>query len=327
MLHEKIKIWSDEENVFLHTYISDLAPMSKSDTLLPAIIICPGGGYLSCSMDNEGEPIARSFANAGYQTFVLEYSVAETSNGKDITFPKQMLELGKAMLIVKEHAREWHINPDWISICGFSAGANLCGIYATRWQDNILSDYFEKDATEFKPFAALLGYGLLDYEYQLNKEVKLNPNSKDFMETSACVYMGSPTPTKEKLQEVSPICHVSKNTPPIFMFHSANDALVYVNNSLRFANELSNKNVPFELHVFQAGNHGFGTGLRFGASFYERDAYLRSNDWLSLSQEWLYRLIKPELQDADPMTPGFFEKYDVKQPDFIKEAMADPGKN
>jgi dipeptidyl aminopeptidase/acylaminoacyl peptidase len=53
---------------------------------------------------------------------------------------------------------------------------------------------------------------------------------------------------------------VTKQTPPTFLVHTANDAGVPVENSLRFADALRKMGVPFELHVYERGPHGFGLG-------------------------------------------------------------------
>ena len=317
MIHEHIKIWDDRDDCILHTYISVPAPSVKKDSRMPAMIVCPGGAYLMCSMDNEGEPVVRSFMNAGYQVFCLQYSVAEKAGGRNIQFPQQLLELGKAMLIIKEHSDEWGIDPDRISIVGFSAGANLCGLYATRWHDDILSNYFKKDPSCFKPMAALLGYGLLDYEYQFKREAAAGGNP--LMVASAINYLGTDSPSEERLKEVSPICHVSENTVPVFMFHAANDNLVFVENSIHFAAELSNKNIPFELHIFQDGDHGFGTGIRLGAQAHRTDCALGAHDWMELSQKWLLKIAEPELAEISMTSPAFYEKYDVEIPEYMKD--------
>jgi dipeptidyl aminopeptidase/acylaminoacyl peptidase len=53
---------------------------------------------------------------------------------------------------------------------------------------------------------------------------------------------------------------VTKQTPPTFLVHTANDTAVPVENSLRFADALRKMGVPFELHIYERGPHGFGLG-------------------------------------------------------------------
>ena len=53
---------------------------------------------------------------------------------------------------------------------------------------------------------------------------------------------------------------VTKETPPAFLVHTANDPAVPVENSLRFAEALKNAGVAFELNIYERGPHGFGLG-------------------------------------------------------------------
>ena len=315
MINEKIYLWDDRTDCVLHTYISELAPAARKDTKLPAIIICPGGAYLSCAMDNEGEPVVRSFMNAGYQTFCLQYSVAETAQGNNVRFPQQLIELGKAMLIIKEHADEWHIDPQKISIAGFSAGGNLCATYAARWQDDILSGYFNMPASSFRPAAAIIVYGILDYEYQYEREAAAGGNP--LMLASARNFFGSETPTKEQLRQASPIAHVSEHTPPMFLVHAADDSLVFVENTIRFAGELSRQHIPFEVHIYQEGDHGFGAAVRMGSAFHRKDCVLRAHEWLDSAQNWLLRIVEPQLAEISPADPRFYSEYDVEIPEWM----------
>ena len=73
MKTEVIKLYENREDVTLTTYVLQDSPEMLAGKSRPAILICPGGGYMSCS-DREAEPIAMKFASMGYHTFVLRYS-------------------------------------------------------------------------------------------------------------------------------------------------------------------------------------------------------------------------------------------------------------
>ena len=70
---EVIKFYENREDVTLTTYVLKDSQELLDGKKRPAIIICPGGAYLSCS-DREGEAVALRFASMGYHTFVLRYS-------------------------------------------------------------------------------------------------------------------------------------------------------------------------------------------------------------------------------------------------------------
>ena len=82
----------------------------------PLVLVVPGGGYSHVS-PREGDPVALQFAAAGYHTAVLTYSVGE--GARDY---RPLRQLSEALGLLRQHAEEWHILPDKIAVCGFSAG-------------------------------------------------------------------------------------------------------------------------------------------------------------------------------------------------------------
>lgn len=140
---ETIRLWEDREDVELTTFLTMPDDFFPNPVKKPAVIVCPGGAYMSCPRHgNEGDPVAMAFAMDGYQSFVLEYSVASKApTPEKVLFPAQLLDFGKATLTIREHAEEWCVDVERISIIGFSAGAHLCGMLATTWNENLLFDY------------------------------------------------------------------------------------------------------------------------------------------------------------------------------------------
>ena len=103
----------------LEGYLLDCEIAFGQNTNRPAVIVCPGGGYVYCS-PREGEPIALRYASKGFHAFVLRYSVG--FEAKDFAPWKQV---DWAIALLREHAEEWHINPNQIVTCGFSAGGHV----------------------------------------------------------------------------------------------------------------------------------------------------------------------------------------------------------
>ena len=130
MLHKVININVDYQaaglegsaDPKLYTYIISHSPEMDYHKKRPAVIVCPGGGYVMTS-DREAEPIALRFNSLGFQSFVLRYSVNK------LPFPGALLELSKAVSVVRENAAEWDIDPEKIIVCGFSAA----GIWRQVW--------------------------------------------------------------------------------------------------------------------------------------------------------------------------------------------------
>lgn len=123
MTTEKI-ILHGERDVSLTAYIQD-AEGEFGYAKRPAMLVLPGGGYAMCS-DREADPVALAFSRAGYQTFVLRYTV--TSKGK---WPLPLEDYEEAMALIIENAEKWHIDPSKIAVVGFSAGGHLAACAAT----------------------------------------------------------------------------------------------------------------------------------------------------------------------------------------------------
>lgn len=258
---EKHRLWDFDDNVDYTAYLHETQPEDDGRSLRPAVIICPGGGYLMTS-DREGEPVALFYTQHGFQAFVLRYI---TKDRGDATYPNALYDLGKMMLTIHENAHRWQVDVKKIAIIGFSAGAHLCASLAVHWQDAFLKNHLNATREQLKPAAVVLGYPLLDYEAQF-EAVRNDPDfdvkdpinhmsRRQFMAMSNTALMGE-RQDEIRLREVSPVNCVSNQVPPVFIWHTAKDSLVYVINSLNFARQLDRYHVPFELHIFENGDHG-----------------------------------------------------------------------
>ena len=113
------------ENVTLTTYLLDASPEMADRRVRPAVLICPGGGYRFCS-DREAEPIAMAFLAEGYQAFILRYSLNDQA-----AFPRPLNDAEEALELIRNKSRQWHVDPERIAACGFSAGGHLAAALGT----------------------------------------------------------------------------------------------------------------------------------------------------------------------------------------------------
>lgn len=139
-MKSEIIVLNEERNVTLTTYIQEVGGEFPNITKRPAIIVIPGGGYQFCS-DREALPVALPYIKAGYQVFILRYSVKE-----DAKWPNPLSDYDQAMDLIRSRADEWNIYQDKIAIIGFSAGGHLAASAATLSKN--------------RPNAAILGYAL-----------------------------------------------------------------------------------------------------------------------------------------------------------------------
>ena len=144
MHYEKILL-NEKRNVNLTILIQDVDGEFQKLKKRPAVLVLPGGAYAMCS-DREAEPVAFAYAKAGYQTFILRYSVGEHN-----AWPNPLNDYENAMEMIRSKTDEWHVYEDKIAVIGFSAGGHLAGCAAT--------------ISKNRPNAAILGYAALSKEF------------------------------------------------------------------------------------------------------------------------------------------------------------------
>ncbi len=137
-------VLNSERNVTLTAYLQPIGGEFGEMKKRPAILILPGGGYSMCS-DREAEPVAFVYLKAGYQVFILRYSV-----GKNAIWPTPLKDYEAAMSLIREKEEEWHIQKDSVAVIGFSAGGHLAAAAATMSVN--------------RPDAAILGYPVIEGE-------------------------------------------------------------------------------------------------------------------------------------------------------------------
>ena len=139
MYTEKIMI-NQERNVTLTAYLQETGGRFDYIEKRPGMLIIPGGGYQYCS-EREADPPAMAFLKAGFQVFILNYSI-----GKDARWPNPLNDYEAAMELIQTKAEEWKVYKDKIAVLGFSAGGHLAACAAAM--------------AEHRPAAAVLGYAV-----------------------------------------------------------------------------------------------------------------------------------------------------------------------
>ena len=212
-----------------------------------AMIVAPGGGFMTLSMENEGSDVARALAARGVAAFVLKYRTRQTpaslddfgkamaamfagaakprSQNNDMTanLAPQIADARAAFALVRKRAAEWHIDPHRIGMMGFSAGAGL----------TMATTLAGGDA---KP--AVIG-----------------------------IIYGSLAPVK-----------VPAEAPPMFVALAADDPL-FGNGGYGLIDSWRAAKRPVEFHLYEQGGHGFGMYPKETTSTGWFDAFAR---WLGM---------------------------------------------
>ena len=137
-MNQELIILNEERNVTLTAYTMPVGGKFSYIRKRPAILVLPGGGYQYCSQ-READPVAFGFLKAGYQAFVLNYSV-----GKHCTWPNPLTDVEQALELIRSR-EDWNVYPDKVAVIGFSAGGHLSAAAATM--------------AKVRPNAAIIGYG------------------------------------------------------------------------------------------------------------------------------------------------------------------------
>lgn len=222
------------------TLTAYLPPKEKANGA--AIIVCPGGGY-SHLADHEGRPVAEWLNTLGITAFVLKYRL-----GPRYHHPSPLLDAARAVRIVRARAAEWHLDANRIGILGFSAGGHVASTIGTHFDAGKADAADEIERVSSRPDLMVLVYPVI--------------TMKEFTHAGSKKLLLGENPSAELMTLLSNDEQVTKDTPPAFLVHTADDAGVSVENSLRFAQAMRRASAPVELHVYEHGPHGFGLGTK-----------------------------------------------------------------
>lgn len=245
---------------------------NEPDLKLPprrAIIVCPGGGYSFLS-SREAEPIAAQFLAAGFATFILRYTVKP--HATDFAPLKQA---ALAIKHVREHAEEYHIDPNYVFISGFSAGGHLAASSGILWNHPevkaVLGDAPEGIA---RPTGMVLSYPVITAgEWAHQGSIHNLCGKKD--------------PTDAERAPFSLEKHVDATTPPAFLWHTFTDRTVPLQNSLLLAEAMTAAGVPFELHIYPKGVHGLSLCNELTMAGNPDQLAPHCEGWIQLAIAWM----------------------------------------
>lgn len=247
----------------------------------PLVIVVPGGAYAWCS-NREAEAVALKFLAEGIHAAVLRYSVAPNR------YPVSALELGWSIQYCRENAARWHVRPDAISVLGFSAGGHLAGTLGTLWGEPELVRALDGGAS-WKPDSQLLCYPVLTLGEFAHEGSRYN------------LLGGEDDPENQlaRVGELSLETRVTPETPPTFLWHTAEDPSVPVENSLMYAAACRRNGVPFELHIFERGGHGLSTCQEITSV--SADQTVPDNTaWMPLAVRFVMRHAERDPAEAEP---------------------------
>ncbi len=249
----KIKLWNDVIPFYqprLDTPNTMTARLTHTYYPHPAVIIFPGGGYAGRE-PHEGEAIAEFYHRKGFQTFVVDYRLYPNS------FDAILADAQRAVKIIRKNAQQYRVDPDRIFLAGFSAGGHLAVSASVMEDHSRIGD--EYDAVSPRPSGLILGYPVI---------CSHRPDGQ----LITCI-------RRLERNDLSLESWVTGDMPPVFLWHTFEDATVDVRGSLVFAQALKEHGVPCEMHIFPRGKHGLGLA----------QLHADVGTWPEMSVAWMLR--------------------------------------
>lgn len=267
-IEKTLKVKSTTEQVQLCGYILDNFEEIDTNRKHPAVLILPGGGYGWVS-NREKEPIALKFLGEGICAFTLDYSVGPTN-----VFPQALCEAALAIDYIRRHAEEYNIDTSNISVCGFSAGGHLAASLGAFWDKDFVRDIIGADKNP-RPNKVILSYPVISSGEYAHKGSFEN-------------LLGDQKNNPRSLELVSMEKQVTKEFPPVFIWHTFTDSGVPVLNSILFAKALAENNVLTEMHIYPEGTHGLSLGNHLVREDQDVKDKHQSSEWIDKAVKFIY---------------------------------------
>lgn len=234
-------------------FIPALIPFIQEGTKA-AVIVCAGGAYTMRAEHEEGK-ICEWLNSIGLSAFILQYRVAPYKA------PAIPADAQRAIRLARKEALRFGIEK--VGIMGFSAGGHLAAAASVHFAKDFYEKTDDTDALSARPDFTILCYPVIDMTDCGHEESERNLLGEH--------------PSKEQRAFYSLQKQVTCDTPPAFLWHTADDSVVSVQNSLRYAEALSAHGISYELHIYPFGDHGQGLA--------QNCEYLHS--WVEALERWL----------------------------------------
>jgi acetyl esterase/lipase len=231
-----------------------------------AVVVFPGGAYVSLATTYEGATPAQWLASKGISGFMVKYRLG--SNG--YRHPVEMWDGQRAIRWVKAHAAEYGIDTGRIGVLGFSAGGHLASTVSTHYDGGNPAAADSVDRQGCKPAFSILGYPVITMQSSFT-----HAQSRDNL-------LGT-NPGQALIDSLSSEKQVDDKTPPAFLFHAADDGAVPIKNPQSYYDSLLKHRIPASFMKFDHGGHGFGMADGKGGAV--NDPVLHA--WCDSSLKWL----------------------------------------
>lgn len=240
------------------------------------VLLCAGGAYIDVSTEEESAPAARLLNSYGITVFTLNYRISP------YRFPAMLSDCRRAIRYLRAHSEEYGFDRDKICLGGFSAGGHLAAYAANTFGEaDQIPDYTPDkiDAESACVNALLLVYAKLIFTD--TAELLIPMFGSDFLTGDR----------KKYIEEYTVTNRMSSSSPPAFLVNSVDDSVVSEKNPLAYASKCHELKIPFEMHSFLEGGHGYGSARdREYSRWAPPGDYSGTECWTDLFAIWLKKV-------------------------------------
>lgn len=245
---------TDKDKPTLTSYLPPKAKRNGS-----AVVVCPGGGYGGHAIGHEGKEIGEWLVARGICAFVLEYRL-----GPRYRHPAPLQDAQRAIRLVRSRAKQLGLDAKKVGVWGFSAGGHLASCVATMHDKGDPGAGDPVARVSSRPDFAILCYPVITMELPTTHA----GSRKNLL---------GDKPDAKLVRSLSTHTRVTKDTPPVFVFHTRADKVVVIENSDLFAKACQKAGVPLEYVIYEKGPHGVGLGYK----------HREVKDWPARLERWL----------------------------------------
>lgn len=237
------------------------------NTAYPAMIIVPGGSYTHIP-EQQAEDLTLAWSARGFQAFFLRYSF---TGEKQPLLPAPVVELAQSVATIRQHAADWRIDANRITVAGFSVGGHIVALFNDLWHDAQINDLAGTQPDQVKPDAVILGYPVISPKLGFPTDQQVLASWSADVDSVAADEL------------------VNDQNVPTFIWGTAADPLVPVQNALSYAQASLAHHVDTDLHIFHHGPHGLALANHVTAWKPGTDLPHVAH-WMDLANEWLDEL-------------------------------------
>lgn len=259
---ESVALWdgfdvSHGKQVTLTPYLAE-----NNETGL-AVIVCPGGSYCWLDDETEGDGVAQWLQSNGITAFVLRYRAIGFGayfwhhriifRGKQ--HPDMISDAQRALQWVREHAKEYRIDPDKVGMMGFSAGGHLVMSAACFNENNFLIANGIDTKVSLRPTFVAPIYPVVTmrkpYVHKRSRRALLSEKRQH---------------NQVMIDSLSLERHIPADCPPVFLVNCIDDPIVEYHNSILLDSALTANKVTHRYIQYKRGGHGFGASEEKGTA-------------------------------------------------------------